>query len=117
VKAFAFKTSRLVKPVSFKVLDSVHEDGVKLVKIDPEKISDIQMAFPGVRVVREVFFNKAVIPKQKIAPGVKKLTVGKSIKITLCDSQGKEEFRLLKNSNLQESCREALTLRTKTYKL
>jgi len=83
VKAFAFKTSRLVKPVSFKVLDSVHEDGVKLVKIDPEKISDIQMAFPGVRVVREVFFNKAVIPKQKIAPGIKKLTVGKSIKITL----------------------------------
>ena len=89
VKAFSMKTTRLAKALPIKVLDSVHEDGAQLVKMDPDKISDFRLAFPGVRLIPEVFFNKAVLPRQKLAPGIKKLTVGRNVKISVTDNQGK----------------------------
>ncbi len=86
---FSMATSRLDKPLPVKVLDSVHEDGAKLVQLDPEKLSDLHLAFPGLRVIPEVFFKKAVAPKKHLASGVKKLATGKTVTIKLTDDTGK----------------------------
>lgn len=83
-------TRRLPKPLPLDVLDSVHEDGVKLVEMDTENISELQMAFPGLRVVPEVFFHKAIAPRKFIAPTIKKLSQGKKIMLTVTGSDGKK---------------------------
>ena len=46
-----------------KVLDSVHEDGAKLVEMRPEDVVKLRAAQPGVRVVPEVFFRPARAPR------------------------------------------------------
>lgn len=88
-KPFSMKTERLTKPLPIKVLDSVHEDGAKLVQIDPDKISDFHMAYPGLRIIPEVFLYKMVMPHQQLAPGIKKLAAGKTVKIKFVDKNGK----------------------------
>jgi subtilisin len=64
--AFSFKTKRLSSALPMTILDSVHEDGAKLIQLEDSQIANLHMAFPGVRIVPEVFFNKAVIPRQSI---------------------------------------------------
>src|SRR5688500_13984354 len=89
IRPFVMKTSRLKQPLPIKVLDSIHEDGAKLIEIDPSKISDLHLAFPGVRIISEVFFHKAVLPRQRLAPGIKKLAVGKTVKIRFINDEDK----------------------------
>lgn len=87
-RPFRMRTARLSQPLPINVLDSVHEDGVKLVSIDPEKISDLHLAFPGVRLVPEVFFHKAVVPMKRIKRGARKLARGKRVNISVTNETG-----------------------------
>lgn len=47
-------------PVKMKVLDSVHEEGAKLVEITVDEVQKLRAAQPGLVVVPEVFFQPAV---------------------------------------------------------
>ena len=50
---------RALAGAALKVLDSIHEDGAKLVEMRPEDVLRLRSARPGVRVVPEVFFRTA----------------------------------------------------------
>ena len=47
-------------PVKMKVLDSVHEDGAKLVECTAEEVQKLRAVQPGLVIVPEVFFQPAV---------------------------------------------------------
>jgi subtilisin len=49
-----------VKEPKFKVVDSVSEDGAKLVEIRPAELQALRIAQPGLRIVPEVFYEPAV---------------------------------------------------------
>jgi len=43
-----------------KVLDSIHENGAKLVEMTPKQMHELRAAQPGLRIVPEVFFQPAL---------------------------------------------------------
>jgi subtilisin len=57
---------RDVEGATVKVLDSIHEDGAKLVEMRPEDVMKLRTAQPGVRVVPEVFFRPARAPRPQV---------------------------------------------------
>ncbi|MCI0337671.1 MAG: S8 family serine peptidase [Acidobacteria bacterium] len=70
--------------VKMRVLDSIHEDGAKLIEIAPENISDLRAEQPGMRIVPVVFFTPALAPRPPIELPVKPgRASGVSVKITL----------------------------------
>src|SRR2546426_1310551 len=50
-----------------RVLDSIHEDGAKLIELRPETVSVLRASYPGLRIVPVVYFDPAVAPRQGIA--------------------------------------------------
>lgn len=87
-KPYTLTSGRLNKPLPMKVVDSVKNDGAKLVRLDPAKISDLHLAYPGLRIVPEVFFYRAVVPPEKIASRIQKQTPVKAIKVTVVGKDG-----------------------------
>jgi subtilisin len=83
------RSGRLDKPLPLRVVDSVKSDGAKLVKLDPAKIPDLHLAFPGIRIIPEVFFFKAVVPRKTLPPRVLKQAIGKKITVRVVGEEDK----------------------------
>lgn len=49
-----------------RVLDSVHDDGVKLVELTPQALLDLRSRAPGLRIVPEVFYEVARAPRPQV---------------------------------------------------
>jgi subtilisin len=66
-----------------KVVDSVHEDGAKLVELTPQQMSDLRADQPGLRIVPVVYYYPAIAPRPtpRSAPTMAKAAV--AAKITL----------------------------------
>jgi subtilisin len=45
-----------------KVIDSVSDSGAKLVELPLDSLANFQFSFPGIRLVPEVFYKKAIMP-------------------------------------------------------
>ena len=45
------------------VIDSIHENGAKLVEMSPESVSDLQAEQPGLRIVPVVYYYPAKAPR------------------------------------------------------
>lgn len=71
---------------SLRVLDSIHENGAKLVEMFPEDMSALRAAHPGLRIVPEVYYYPAVAPRHALAAAVAKVRAGTSIKIQVVSS-------------------------------
>jgi len=54
---------RATRSVPVRVLDSVREDGAKLVEMAPEHMLALRTAQPGLRVVPEMFYRPAMAPR------------------------------------------------------
>lgn len=50
------------KSLPIKVLDSVSDSGAKLVELPLDSLANFQFSFPGIRLVPEVFYKKAIMP-------------------------------------------------------
>ena len=59
------------KKTKMKVLDSIHENGPKLVEMHEDDISTLRAEQPGVRVVPVVTYETARAPRQELASGPK----------------------------------------------
>ena len=51
---------------NIRVLDSIHDDGAKLVEMTPDTASQLRASQPGIRIVPLVYYYPAVVPKQTI---------------------------------------------------
>jgi subtilisin len=58
-KSFVAKTGVKMK-ADFKVLDSIHENGAKLVEMTADTAKDMQASEPGLRIVPVVYYRTAV---------------------------------------------------------
>jgi subtilisin len=57
--------------LAIRVIDSVHDDGAKLVEMRPADVVKLHAAQPGLRIVPEVFYYPAVAPRPlPVAPPV-----------------------------------------------
>lgn len=69
---------------NFRVLDSVHENGAKLVELSPQQAVDLRAEQPGVRIVPVVYYQPAIAPRAAVASHVKAAaTAAVGVKIVL----------------------------------
>jgi subtilisin len=64
-----------------RVLDSIHEDGAKLVEMLPDDVSALRAANPGLRIVPVVYYYPAVAPRKAVAAAVAQAKAAASISI------------------------------------
>jgi subtilisin len=74
-KAASFSIAGRKAP-QMRVLDSIHENGAKLVEASPEDLPAMRSAAPGVRIVPEVLYFREVIGPPAIIQKVKLAAVG-----------------------------------------
>lgn len=73
-----------------KVLDSIHEDGAKLVEMTGEAVVALRAQQPGIRIVPVVYYFPARAPRPLLADTVKAAAVGTKISIQIVSkSDGK----------------------------
>ena len=92
VKATAKVGTKKLKAAAFKLVETLNEDGVKLVESTPEMMAALRFEQPGLRAVPEVFYRPAVAivrlrhraakPRGASPAAVKKLVV------TVADATG-----------------------------
>jgi subtilisin len=58
-KSFLASAGMRTEP-DFKVVDSIHEDGAKLVEMTPDRARDFQASQPGLRIVPVVYYRPAL---------------------------------------------------------
>src|SRR5262249_5287694 len=56
-------------PLNLRVIDSIHEDGAKLVEMPLEEVSALQAAQPSLRVVPVVYYYPALAPRPELSAG------------------------------------------------
>jgi len=71
------------RSVEVHVLDSVHEDGAKLVELSSGSVSDLRAQHPGVRLVPIVYYHTAVAPRPTVASGPRMAASTAAVKTTL----------------------------------
>lgn len=69
--------------VQMKVLDSVHENGAKLVEMSSESAVALRAEQPGVRLVPLVYYRRAIAPRLKVESKVKAAATAAALKIRL----------------------------------
>lgn len=73
-----------------KLIDSIREDGAKLVEMTPESALALKSSQPGVRVVPVVYYRQAVMQPISIQSKARSLSAGKSAKVTVRLVTGKD---------------------------
>jgi subtilisin len=66
-----------------KVLDSIHENGAKLVEMSPEAVSSLQVEQPGLRIVPVVYYYPARAPRPMPAAAPKAAAADLKIALTV----------------------------------
>ena len=79
---------RMVSPrtpagASVQVVDSIHEDGMKLIDGTPEAIMALRAAQPGLRVVPVVFYRPALAARPTLAVAPRALAAAAGTKLTV----------------------------------
>lgn len=50
------------KNIKMKVIDSIHENGAKLIAMDKTEMANFRFSYPGLRIIPEMFYEKAWTP-------------------------------------------------------
>lgn len=72
--------------ISVKVVDSINEDGAKLVEINEEQLADFRFSYPGLRIIPEMFYRKPPLPFKEILVRSKRNVQTISSVITVTDN-------------------------------
>jgi subtilisin len=70
-------------PLKMRVLDSIHEDGPKLVELLPDEAITLRAHQPSVKLVPVVYYRTAVAPRWRIKSRPKAAAEKAAVKITL----------------------------------
>lgn len=86
----SFDATKDKKPqLKIKVLDSIHEDGAKLVEMNVEDMSKLRLSQPGIRIIPEVFYDLQRIPRMQVSKKASTLArtaqVASGVTITIKD--------------------------------
>jgi subtilisin len=78
-QAFAIEGA---KPARMRIIDSIREDGAKLVEIAPSALMELRAAHPGLRIVPEIFYRRAVF-RPTVRAKIKVKAAAAGVKIVL----------------------------------
>ena len=67
--------------VNLRILDSIHENGAKLVEATAESVAALRAQQPGMRLVPVVYYREARAPRPAVATGPKLAAGGASLKV------------------------------------
>ena len=73
------------KTLNVKVIDSIHENGAKLVEMKQEEMADFRFSYPGLRIITEKFYRRAFV-RNEVEFKVKKNEVRAGVAITISDT-------------------------------
>lgn len=85
-------SSRELKPIppkiQFRVLDSIRNDGAKLIEMPAEQLAELRAAQPDLKIASVMYYTIAVAPRPKIAKSYVAATVmaAPSMTIRVCDA-------------------------------
>lgn len=71
-----------------RVLDTVHEDGIKLVEMDEAAVRRMRLQAPGLRIVPEVFYRTARLPMAAVTARVQAAASSGTQLLRVVDGQG-----------------------------
>lgn len=87
----AFSANAAPKKVTsrIRVIDSIHENGLKLVEMPEDAVRALRRAMPGVRVVPLVYYHTAERPKARVEMAAKQAAGATSLQIVVRSKAGK----------------------------
>ncbi|MGH9838233.1 MAG: S8 family serine peptidase, partial [Blastocatellia bacterium] len=69
--------------IEMRVLDSIHEDGAKLIEMAPDAMADLRAEQPGMRIVPVVFYYPALAPPPAVESPVKAAQTRQGVRLKL----------------------------------
>jgi subtilisin family serine protease len=90
-KSFVASAGLRMEP-DFKVLDSIHEDGAKLVEMTADTANDLLAAQPGLRVVPVVYYQPA-LARREIEGKVKAAATALEVAVTVCSQADRKPVK------------------------
>lgn len=88
LKLSARMPAKQEKKIPVKVLDSIQEDGAKLIELSDNELADFRFSYPGFRIIKEKFYKKAIIYREAIEKKAKKSQINNKLQITVTDKEG-----------------------------
>lgn len=89
--------------MNLKVVDSIHENGAKLVEMDEAKMADLKFSYPGIRIIPERFYRKALIrPEVRIKAKRVRETPSMQVKITNARNEPLQGVYVVAFTNFEE---------------
>lgn len=78
-----------IEDISVKVIDSIHDQGAKLISISKEKLADFRFSYPGLRIIKEKFYRPAVCANEHIQVQIRQIRAKVVVNFTITDPSGK----------------------------
>ena len=66
VRALSFGPGKGAKRPAIRVLDSVHENGAKLIEMNGEAAQALRAEQPGLRIIPVVYYTPAIRPQERV---------------------------------------------------
>ncbi|MBE7174424.1 MAG: S8 family serine peptidase [Williamsia sp.] len=84
------RTTRVAKSssIALKVVDSIQEDGPKLVELNDDELADFRFSYPGLRIIPERFYRRALFLREEIKQAIRKSLVQVTSQLTVTDEAG-----------------------------
>ncbi len=73
--------------INVKVIDSINEDGAKLVEMKEEQMADFRFSYPGLRIIPERFYRRPPLPFKEVLFKTKKTAQTITATITITDKK------------------------------
>jgi hypothetical protein len=74
--------------IDLKVLDSIHQQGAKLVSISKEELADFRFSYPGLRIIKEKFYRPAVCANVQIRLQIRQIRARVITTFKILDPEG-----------------------------
>jgi subtilisin len=91
VRSRGGKRTRGGADIEMRVIDSIHEDGAKLIEMSAENIPDLRASQPGMRIVPVVYYKPAIVPPPIVEEPVRAMRAAVSTRILLKIVSGKDK--------------------------
>lgn len=77
-----------VEDISVKVLDSIHDQGAKLISISKDQLAEFRFSYPGLRIIKEKFYRPAVCANERIQVQIRQIRAKIIVNLSITDPNG-----------------------------
>ena len=70
------------------VLDSIEQQGAKLIQINADELANFRFSYPGLRIIEEKFYDPTVCSPKKILIQIEQVEIKTAVTVTIKDPEG-----------------------------